>query len=52
MNKDAEIINIKEEKGDKEFKLIKNIEIVIDVIKRAADKVGKIGKRDWKEVFE
>ena len=35
-----------------EIKLIKNIEIVIDVFRKSADKVGKTGEKEWKDVIE
>ena len=42
---------IKELKSDNEHKLVKNIEIVIDVFKKAGEKVAQIGERGWKEVI-
>jgi hypothetical protein len=51
-SKDVKINEIKECKSDGEAKIIKNIEIVVDVFKKAADKIGKIGERDWREVLE
>jgi hypothetical protein len=28
------------------------LEIVIDIMRKAADKVGKTGEREWKDVLE
>ena len=39
-------------KSENETKVLKNIEIVIEVFKKAAEKIGKIGERDWREVLE
>ena len=39
-------------KSENETKILKNIEIVIDVFKKSAEKIGKIGERDWREVLE
>ena len=33
-------------------KTTKNFEIVIDVYKRAADRIGRVGEREWREVVE
>lgn len=33
-------------------KLVKGVEIVADVFRKAADKVGKVGEREWRQVFE
>ena len=35
-----------------EQKLVKHLEIAIDVFRKAADKVGKTGEREWKDVLE
>ena len=35
----------------KERKLVKNLEISIDVFQRAAEKLGKTGEREWQEVL-
>ena len=32
--------------------MIKNIEIAADVFRKAAEKAGKMGEREWKEVIE
>ena len=32
--------------------MCKNIEIVNDVFKKATEKIGKMGEREWKNVFE
>jgi len=50
--KDEVITEIKEAKTDNEIKFVKNVEIVIDVFKKAAEKIGKVGERDWREVLE
>ena len=52
LNTEAEIDHIREEKGSQEIRLIKNIEIVIEVFKKASERLGRLGKRDWKEVLE
>lgn len=51
-NRLGEIQSIKAEKSDIERKICKNLEIVIDLFGKATEKVGKIGEREWKEVFE
>lgn len=40
------------EDADGTRRICKNIEIVLDVFKRAADKVGKVGEREWRQVFD
>lgn len=35
-----------------ELKMVKNLEIVVDVFRRAAGKVAKTGEREWKDVIE
>jgi len=52
MKKDEAITEIQESKADSQIKMVKNVEIVIDVFKKAAEKVGKVGERDWREVIE
>jgi len=32
--------------------MVKNLEIVVDVFRRAAGKVAKTGEREWKDVIE
>lgn len=32
--------------------MIKNIEIVADIFRKASEKVAKMGEREWKEVIE
>ncbi len=43
---------IKAEKSDNERKMCKNIEIVNDVFRKATEKIGKMGEREWKDVFD
>ena len=52
IKKDEVISEIKESKTDSELKMVKNLEIVIDVFKKAAERIGKVGERDWREVIE
>ena len=52
VKKDEVITEIKESRTDNEIKFIKNVEIVIDVFKKAGEKTGKAGERDWREVIE
>lgn len=33
-------------------KTTKNLELVIEVYKRAADRIGRVGEREWREVIE
>jgi len=35
-----------------EIKLIKNVEIVIDVFRKAAEKVARTGETEWRDVIE
>ena len=37
---------------ESERKTVKNIELVIDIYKRAADRIGRVGEREWREVIE
>jgi hypothetical protein len=42
----------REEDQETTRRISKNIEIVLDVFKRAAEKVGKVGEREWRQVFD
>ena len=33
-------------------KMLKNLELVVDVYKRAADRIGRVGEREWREVID
>jgi len=46
------VAEIKEHKGDNEQKLVKNIEIVMDVFRKSVDKVARVGEKEWKEVID
>lgn len=35
-----------------ELKMIKNLEILVDVLKKGAERVGKTGEKEWKDVVE
>jgi hypothetical protein len=35
-----------------ELKLVKNLEIVVDVFKKAAEKVARTGETEWRDVIE
>ena len=47
-----QIRDTQDNKSEGELKLIKNVEIVADVFRKAAEKVAKMGEREWKEVIE
>lgn len=51
-NEDYKIQEARESQTKGEMKMVKNIEIVIDVFKKAAEKVGKIGEREWMLTIE
>ena len=51
-SKDLKIAEVKENKSDNEAKIVKNLEIIIDVFKKSSEKIGKIGEREWREVLE
>ena len=51
-SKDAKIVEVIENKSDNEAKIVKNLEIVIEVFKKSSEKIGKVGEREWREVLE
>ena len=51
-SKDAKIVEVQENKSDNEAKIVKNLEIVIEVFKKSSEKIGKVGEREWREVLE
>lgn len=51
-HQDDQIQEYRETQSLHERRLIKNIEIVIDVLRKASEKVGKTGEKEWKDVIE
>ena len=51
-NQSDQIRETQENQSEGELKLVKNVEIVADVFRKAAEKVAKMGEREWKEVME
>ena len=33
-------------------KMLKNLELIVDVYKWAADRIGRVGEREWREVID
>lgn len=47
-----ELEQVKKSISLSELKMIKNLEILIDVLKKGSEKVGKAGEKEWKDVVE
>lgn len=50
--REGEMQEVKAGKSEAERKMQKNLEIAREIFKKAADKVNKVGEREWREVIE
>ena len=42
----------KQDRSEGESRIIKNLEIIKDVFKKGAEKMEKLGEREWREVID